>query len=237
MIVDARGKDYAELNRVIKENSDTEITNCLGQRFLADGTSGKRVKITGTAGNALAAYLNGSRVEVFGNAQDALGDTMNDGTVIIHGSAQDAAGYAMRGGSIYIEKDVGYRAGIHMKAYMDKIPVIVVGGATGSFLGEYQAGGYIIVLGLYGEEKITGYFCGTGMHGAKIYLRTEKLPKDLPAQVNAKKATEEDKKEIEKYVTEFCAHFGRNKEEILASDFFVLTPNSANPYKKLYVQN
>ena len=218
MIVDARNKDYAELNRIIKDNSEVEIENCLGQRFLADGTSGKNVKIKGTAGNAAAAYLNGGRVEIFG-------------------SAQDAAGYAMRGGSIFIEKNVGYRAGIHMKAYMEKTPVIVVGGRTGSFLGEYQAGGYIIVLGLYGEEKITGYFCGTGMHGGKIYLRTKNLPKDLPPQVNAAKATEADKKEIEKYVAEFCVYFGKNEEEILSSDFYVLTPNSANPYKTLYVQN
>ena len=217
MRTDATNKSYAELNRIIKENEYTEITNCLGQRFLADGTCGKRVKITGTAGNDLGAFLSGGEIEVFGNAQDA-------------------AGYAMRGGSIYIEKDVGYRAGIHMKAYNDKTPAIVVGGSTGSFLGEYQAGGYIIVLGLYGEKKITGYFCGTGMHGGKIYLRTDSLPKDLPAQVKTARATEEDLKEIEKYISEFCKRFKIAEEEVYSRGFFVLTPNSANPYKKLYVQ-
>lgn len=147
MRTDATNKSYAELNRIIKENEYTEITNCLGQRFLADGTCGKRVKITGTAGNDLGAFLSGGEIEVFGNAQDALGDTMDDGEIIVHGSAQDAAGYAMRGGSIYIEKDVGYRAGIHMKAYGDKVPALVIGGTAGSFLGEYQAGGIILVLG------------------------------------------------------------------------------------------
>ena len=236
MRTDATNKSYAELNRIIKENEYTEITNCLGQRFLADGTCGKRVKITGTAGNDLGAFLSGGEIEVFGNAQDALGDTMDDGEIIVHGSAQDAAGYAMRGGSIYIEKDVGYRAGIHMKAYNDKTPAIVVGGSTGSFLGEYQAGGYIIVLGLFGEKKITGYFCGTGMHGGKIYLRTDSLPKDRPAQVKAARATEEDLKEIEKYISEFCKRFKVAEEEVYSRGFFVLTPNSANPYKKLYVQ-
>jgi glutamate synthase domain-containing protein 3 len=34
-----------------------------------------------------------------------------------------------------------------MKAYQDKIPILVIGGTAGSFLGEYQAGGLIIVLG------------------------------------------------------------------------------------------
>mgnify|MGYP002508363490 CR=1 FL=1 len=44
--------------------------------------------------------------------------------------------------------NAGYRAGIHMKAYKDKVPVMVIGGTAGSFLGEYQAGGVIVVLGL-----------------------------------------------------------------------------------------
>lgn len=35
-----------------------------------------------------------------------------------------------------------------MKAYEEKVPVMVIGGSVGSFLGEYQAGGRIIVLGL-----------------------------------------------------------------------------------------
>jgi glutamate synthase domain-containing protein 3 len=34
-----------------------------------------------------------------------------------------------------------------MKAYEDDLPVLVIGGRAGSFLGEYQAGGIIIVLG------------------------------------------------------------------------------------------
>lgn len=59
----------------------------------------------------------------------------------------------MRGGEIYVRGNAGYRAGIHMKAYRDKRPVMVIGGRTGSFLGEYQAGGYIIVLGLLDERK------------------------------------------------------------------------------------
>ena len=67
---------------------------------------------------------------------------------IIHGNIGDAAGYAMRGGKIYVKGNAGYRAGIHMKAYKEKIPVMIIGGHTGSFLGEYQAGGIIIVLGL-----------------------------------------------------------------------------------------
>lgn len=40
----------------------------------------------------------------------------------------------MRGGRIFVRGNVGYRAGIHMKAYQEKVPVIIVGGETGAFL-------------------------------------------------------------------------------------------------------
>ena len=46
-----------------------------------------------------------------------------------------------------------------MKAYKDKAPLMVIGGTAGSFLGEYQAGGVIVVLGLESEnKKIVGFF-------------------------------------------------------------------------------
>lgn len=68
---------------------------------------------------------------------------MNEGDIIIHGNVGDACGYGMRGGRIFIEGDCGYRGGIHMKAYQEHFPVVVIGGKAGSFLGEYQAGGLI----------------------------------------------------------------------------------------------
>lgn len=40
-----------------------------------------------------------------------------------------------------------------MKAYKEKVPVMVIGGTAGSFLGEYQAGGVIVVLGLEATGK------------------------------------------------------------------------------------
>lgn len=54
----------------------------------------------------------------------------------------------MRGGKIYVRDHAGYRAGIHMKEYKKKVPIMIIGGCAGSFLGEYQAGGILIVLGL-----------------------------------------------------------------------------------------
>ena len=126
---------YKQLNEQLRQIDDTEITieNAVGQRYLGCGSSGKALTIRGTPGNGLGQYLNGSTIEVFGNAQEAVGDTMNDGDIIIHGSAGDACGYGMRGGRIFIQGDCGYRGGIHMKAYQDHFPVVVIGGRAGSF--------------------------------------------------------------------------------------------------------
>ncbi len=228
---------FAALNEAVRNSDDSEIVidNCVGQRYIGAGSSGKKITVNGTPGNALGAYLDGSTIEVNGNAQDALGDTMNGGRIVIRGSAGDAAGYAMRGGEIFIEGDAGYRAGIHMKAYKDKLPVLVVGGCCGSFLGEYQAGGIIIVLG-ESEKPIAGFMCGTGMHGGKIFMRG-RTPENLPSQVVAGEATEEDKKEIESYVKIYCELFNKDFNKLWNEKFYLLVPDTKNPYKQLYTNN
>lgn len=232
---------FQQLNEQIHTCQDAEITltDVMGQRYIASGLSGKRLAIHGIPGNALGAYVDDCRVEVFGNAQDATGDTMNAGEIIIHGSSGDATGYAMRGGMILVEGNVGYRAGIHMKAYKDQVPVLVVGGEAGSFLGEYQAGGYVVVLGLNTTGRApVGRFCAAGMHGGKIFLRTEaELPFDLPSQVSAHRADAKELEEIRPFVEKYAHAFGRNTAEILRGAFQVLIPNTANPYKSLYVTN
>jgi len=125
-----------------------------------------------------------------------------------------------------------------MKAYKEKIPKLVIGGRAGNFLGEYQAGGVIILLGQNTDNKpIIGDFCGTGMHGGKIYLRCDRIPVKLPKQVKVKECTNQDIKEIENVIIEFCNEFGYNKDEILSKKFFLLTPDSANPYTQMYTPN
>ena len=231
---------FQKLNNQVRLTADTqiEIENCIGQRYIASGLSGKKVTVHGTPGNALGAYLDGADIIVYGTTQEATGDTMNDGRIYIHGNTGDATGYAMRGGKIFIEGSAGYRTGIHMKEYQEKAPVIVIGGCTGSFLGEYQAGGTIVVLGLDSGGKIpVGNFCGTGMHGGKIILRTKELPKDLPGQVAAHKAGEEELCAIMDELMEFCAVFDKNLKDILDADFYILRPNTKNPYKQLYTTN
>lgn len=240
MVIDANNLDFRELNKKIKSaTSDVTIENCCGQRFI--GTSlnfdsdCKVINIKGIPGNALGSYIDGTTINVHGNVQDAVGDTMNDGKIIVRGNAGDALGYSARGGKIFVEKNSGYRTGIHMKQYKDKKPTVVVGGSVGSFLGEYLAGGLIIVLGIGAEGLPVGDFIANGMHGGEIYIRSSVEPKYLPKQVSIEKIKNIDciKNELKEYADIFDADIN----EISKGDFYKLTPDASNPYKQLYTIN
>lgn len=240
-VINAADMDFTALNKAVRACGRKEIVinNCLGHRYIAAAESKKKIIVNGVPGNALGAYLEGGVVEVHGNAQEAVGDTMNDGEIIIHGSCGDGAGYAMRGGRIMVRDSIGYRAGIHMKAYGENSPVIIAGGSAGSFLGEYQAGGTIIILGL---DRTDGkppvhYYCAAGMYGGRIFLRCEKMPTVLPPEVDASWATEDELAGVCKHVKDYCKVFGASYDQIMSGKFILLKPTGINPYKKLYVNN
>ena len=237
--IDATGMDFTALNALLRETEgDVELHGCLGHRFIGAGMGKRKINIYGVPGNALGAYLNGAEIEVFGNAQDAVGDTMNAGTIVVHGNIGDTAGYAMRGGKLYVEGNAGYRTGIHMKEYKEHLPVIIIGGRAGSFLGEYQAGGILVVLGLHGDAKpIVSNFPCTGMHGGKLFLRSRCENILFPEQVTARPAAEEDLVEIANNLRAYCGLFDLNFKDILSGPFTVVTSNSANPYQQMYVAN
>lgn len=237
--IDASMLDFRQLNAAIRDcTGDAAVTGCSGQRFIGAGLERGKLILSGTPGNALGAYLNGASIEVRGNAQDAVGDTMNAGRIVVRGSIGDAAGYAMRGGELYVQGDAGYRAGIHMKAYGDKLPVMVIGGKAGSFLGEYQAGGVIVVLGLTESARpVVSNFPCTGMHGGKLFLRSDCKNILLPKQVIARPASHKDLDGIWTYLHTFCELFGGDCDKLVQQPFTLITPNSSNPYKQLYVTN
>ena len=238
MKIFAGGMHYSALNAAVRasQENNIEIMNCVGQRYIGAGLSERHIFIHGTPGNALGAYLNGAEVRIDGNVQEATGDTMNAGVIEVHGSAGHATGYTMRGGKIFIEGDVGYRCGIHMKAFRIQKPAIVIGGRAGSFLGEYQAGGTIIVLGdRLNGKPVVGNFCGTGMHGGEIWLRTDELTAALPEQVKSERVTLSD--EAASLIREWCARFGREEKSYLSAVYYRLTPNADNPYRQMYTPN
>ena len=239
MLIDATGLYYKNLNEKIRAvtEAEVELINVCGQRYIGCGIGGKEIIINGTPGNGLSAYMNGCNIVVNGNAQDAVGDTMNAGKLIIHGHCGDTTGYGMRGGEIYIRDGAGCRVGIHMKEYGEQKPAIVIGGSVGDFFAEYQAGGTLLVLGLDEKEERVGRFCGTGMHGGRIYIRGNKIPQGLPVQVKVEEILDIDKELISRLVNNYCAYFGGNAEEIMAEGFMKLCANTKNPYRQLYTNN
>ncbi len=238
MVIECKGLGHEEINEEVMKYDVCTLNHVLGQRFIGAGMKDKDITVEGVGGNALGAYLDGARIIVHGNGQDTIGDTMNDGEIVIDGNAGDCLGYAMRGGKIFVRGSAGYRIGIHMKAYKEKHPVIIIGGSAGSFLGEYMAGGTIIILGLdKNETSIISDYPGAGMHGGKIYVRSKCKGITFPEQVSTHIATVSDLQEIEKDLKQYCDYFSLSLETMMNSTFTVLTPNSSNPYRQLYVAN
>jgi len=240
--IDARGLHYRELNARLREavtngTRGIELHHVYGQRYIGtDLDKPVDIEIFGTPGNDLGAFMDGPKIIVHGNAQDGCGNTMNSGEIIIHGHAGDIIGLSARGGKIFVRDDVGYRAGIHMKEYQAQNPVVVIGGTAQDFLGEYMAGGILILLGLnLGEgEYHKARFIGTGMHGGVIYLRGNVKDYQLGKEVGSAPLEEKDYQLLQKLVGEFAAHFGGKSAEILKHDFIKLFPRWLRPYGRLY---
>lgn len=233
MILMAKEMESEVLNEAVRlcQDRHIELRGVNGQRYIGDASSDREITIYGTAGNALGAYLDGTAITVYGNAQDAVGDTMNAGTITVHGRAGDTAGYGMRGGTILVKGDIGYRAGIHMKAFREQSPVLIAGGCAGSFLGEYLAGGTIVIFGIGKKKEMpAGNFCGSGMHGGRIILQCAETA-GLPPQVRAEKA---DPELVAPYIARYCETFGEDPARLCGLPYMLLTPNSRNPYRQLY---
>ena len=241
-VLDAKGVYYKKLNEDLRTHLDNGVKDILvqnvnGQRYIGNGVTGsQRLILEGTPGNDMAAFMDGLEIVVKGNGQDGTGNTMNAGRIVIHGHTGDTTGYAMRGGEIFVRDYVGYRVGIHMKEYKDKVPAIVIGGTAGDFLGEYMAGGILIVLGLGLREgdEIVGDYCGTGMHGGVMYIRGRIPDHNLGKEVKIVEMTPEDKALVRRYAERYVAYFGGNIKEVLSKPFNKLIPYNKRPYGNLY---
>jgi glutamate synthase domain-containing protein 3 len=240
--IHADGVHYRDLNALIREAVEKgvqriELRDVHGQRYIGTNLRASAdIHIYGTPGNDLGAFMNGSRITVHGNAQDGCGNTMNEGEIIVHGHAGDITGLAARGGKIFVREGVGYRAGIHMKEYGDKKPALVIGGTAQDFLGEYMAGGILVVLGigLPEGEPHRANFVGTGMHGGVIYLRGYINDYQLGKEVGVRKPDKKDREVLSSFVRQFSAHFDYDAEEIMSGRFVKLVPLYLRPYGRLY---
>lgn len=251
--IDSAGLSYRELNDLMREGmldgaEKIILKNVTGQKFIgtrlyfpkASKTVDSKkleIEIFGTPGNDLGAFLHGHSITVFANAQDGVGNTMENGEIVVHGRAGDVVAMAMRGGKIFIRDSLGYRAAMHMKEYEDKTPVLVIGGTAQDFLGEYMAGGIVILLGI-GDQEHRANFIGTGMHNGVIYIRGQLEEEQLGKGVIIQELDEHDHQVLKNCVGEFVNHFGAEldvkAEELLQGEFVKLVPASNRPYKAVY---
>ncbi|CFX56481.1 Glutamate synthase, alpha subunit, C-terminal [Syntrophomonas zehnderi OL-4] len=236
-IINAADYDNYELLQMLEKmpQPEIQISHVNGQRYIACGwKNNKRLILQGTVGNNLGAFAEGPQIVVFGNGQEGVANTMNDGQIIVHGRVGDIAGYGMRGGKLFIKENAGYRLGIHMKAYQEKKPVIVVGGSAGAFAGEYMAGGTIIILGMNSNQALIGSYCGTGMYGGAIYLRGEYPSRNLAPNLKKEVLGADGLAEIKDYLAEYVSFFGDTMENITSAPFTRLSVEKKRPFAHLY---
>ncbi|MHA1608142.1 MAG: hypothetical protein ACTSWP_11555 [Candidatus Freyarchaeota archaeon] len=238
--IDASKLSFRELNQRIRAlamdgASEIEVVNVNGQRYIGAGLRGNlTIKIYGTPGNDLAVFMDGPTILVYGNGQDGVCNTMNNGLVVVHGDVRDIPGYSMRGGTLLVKGNAGYRVGIHMKAYGESVPKIVIGGVGSDFLGEYMAGGVIVVLNLNDEESPVGFYTGTGMHGGAIYIRGKVRESDLGVGARIAPIKKSEIGMINELVKLYSASFN-TPLEISPTEFMKVTFKTRRPFGSLYV--
>ena len=140
--------------------------------------------------------------------QRYIGTGASDKKIVINGTPGNALGAYLNGGEIYVYANAQDATGDTMNS------------------------GTIVIHGNAGDA--TGY----AMHGGKIYLRCKSLPHRIPSQVRAEKLCGNKDTELIGIIYDYCKYFDdMNADHLLDADYFVLTPNSENPYKRMYTDN
>ena len=238
--IDAKDIHYTPLNQQIRKTvnegaKEITIRNIMGQRFIADGLKGDvSLILHGVAGGDLGMFMSGPDITLYGNADHAPGNTMDAGTIAIHGSAGDAVAHSMRGGKVFVRDTIGYRGGIHMKQYLDKRPVLVIGGSARSFLGEYMAGGLILVLRRTPDAMNDERGIGSGIHGGEIFIRGEIDDNCVGVGTKKDPCSSDEIARITPLIHEFAEKFGVDPAPFLKSDYTRISPASARPFANKY---
>jgi glutamate synthase domain-containing protein 3 len=119
-----------------------------------------------------------------------------------------------------------------MKQYETHRPILVVGGSAQTFLGEYMAGGLLLVLGLDGVMKAREI--GSGIHGGEIVIRGDVDDTCLAAGAKKLLLTDEDRARITPVIREFAADFGLDAEPLVKANYTRIVPASARPFAGKY---
>jgi glutamate synthase domain-containing protein 1/glutamate synthase domain-containing protein 3 len=170
--IDARDVPYNALNgKILQEGKNRlEINNVSGHRYIGINFSRgeKNLSMYGNPGNCLMNLNENNTALVYGNVADDCCDSMIGGFVKIYGDAGDIMGQALAGGRIYVRGNVGNRACIQMREYGEERPAVIIHGRFDDYLGEYMAGGTVIVLS--NGSRNFGKHIGSGMMGGEMFI-------------------------------------------------------------------
>lgn len=231
IFIDAESLHYRELNGMVlgasrEDIGEIDIDHVHGHPYIGTGLR-KDIKIVvkGDGGDELGAFMDGPEIEVEGSVGKGLGNSMSRGRILVRGNAGEGAGMGMKGGCIFVGGNVGPRAAIHMQELWYGKPVMVVGGAAGDLLGEYMAGGTVVVLGLprrgAGGGEPEGI--GAGMSGGTIYVRGALRPEQLAREARMELMEGEELEEISGWVREFARLFGEDPAGLLSEVYSRVT--------------
>jgi putative selenate reductase len=234
---------YRELNGIIHERMARGVRRFVllgvtGQRYIGAGLPhGIEIVIYGVPGQDLGVFNTGARIVVRGNAQDGVGNTMNEGLIEVHGSVGDIPGHMMREGKIFIRGHAGFRAGIMMKEFGDKRPVMIVGETIGDYVGEYMAGGTIVVLGIglaKGQSPVARHVA-SGMFGGRIFIRGKVVSDQVGNGAVLQKADREAIEALLPCLEEYAGVFDIDPGIIAEGPYYIISRAGGRPYGNLYV--
>ena len=117
---------------------------------------------------------------------------------------------------------------------MEKRPILVVEGSVHAFLGEYMAGGLLIVLGLNGQAPVAERGVGSGIHGGEIFVRGIVEDKYLGVGARQSPATAEQMAMIRPVIEDFAHSFGIDPCTVLSAPYSRIAASSARPFASKY---
>jgi glutamate synthase domain-containing protein 3 len=122
-------------------------------------------------------------------------------------------------------------------------PVVVYGGKTKEFFGEYMSGGVLVALGMkidgkkiteVPDDQVVGGSLGSGIHGGVIYVRGKVPEENLGVGATEFPFTEEDKKLLTPYFKQFSKYFNVPIKRIWERKITKIAPASSRPYASYY---
>ena len=87
------------------------------------------------------------------------------------------------------------------------------------------------------REDIAGSIAHAAMLGRQGIIEEHEAEKIIDGLKAILADIEADKAEFAPYVREYCRLFGRDADAMLRDPYTVVTPDSKNPYKQMYVSD